>query len=176
MFLLLFLKQVLEMSTPDLAAELSSFPGVPGHAPDLLLAQVHCEVINDGLQLINGLGLTPHHMGQSLSPQWKVQGGQVWWVGGPVVFSVTRDHAITKLGLDEVQAVLGHMAAGPVLSCWNQYCFLKPKKSLKISMKHKCPIESNSEQVPEPNLKAYCLHTKLLLYSSSKRSYCIYHY
>ena len=51
--------------------------------------------------------------------------------------------------------------------------FLKPKKSLKISMKHKCPIESNSEQVPEPNLKAYCLHTKLLLYSSSKRSYCI---
>ena len=26
-----------------------------------------------------------------------------------------RDHAITKLGLDEVQAVLGHMAAGPVL-------------------------------------------------------------
>ena len=39
-------------------------------------------------------------------------------------------------------------------------------------MKHKCPIESNSEQVPEPNLKAYCLHTKLLLYISSKRSYC----
>ena len=69
MFLLLFLHQVLKMSTPDLAAELSSFPGEPGHAPDLLLAQVHCEVINDGLQLINGLGLTPHHMGQSLSPQ-----------------------------------------------------------------------------------------------------------
>ena len=109
MFLLLFLHQVLKMSTPDLAAELSSFPGVPGHAPDLLLAQVHCEVINDGLQLINGLGLTPHHMGQSLSPQWKVQGGQVWWVGGPVVFSVTRDHAITKLGLDEVQAVLNSL-------------------------------------------------------------------
>ena len=69
MFLLLFLHQVLKMSTPDLAAELSSFPGVPGHAPDLLLAHVHCEVINDGLQLINGLGLTPHHMGHSLSPQ-----------------------------------------------------------------------------------------------------------
>ena len=67
-FLLVFLDQVLEMCAPDLAAELSSFPGVPGHAPDLLLSQVHCEVIHDGLQLINGCWLTPHHMSQSLSP------------------------------------------------------------------------------------------------------------
>ena len=69
MFLLVFLDQMLEMSTPDLAAEISSFPGVPGHAPDLLLAQVHSEVINNSLQLIKCCGLTPHHMGQSLSPQ-----------------------------------------------------------------------------------------------------------
>ena len=44
----------------------------------------------------------------------------------------------------------------------------KPRNSSKISMKHKGPIVSNSEQVPKPNLQACCHHTKLLLYFFSK--------
>ena len=40
---------------------------------------------------------------------------------------------------------------------------LKPTDSSKISMKLKCPIVSNSEQVPKPNLQAHCHHTKLFI-------------
>ena len=39
-------------------------------------------------------------------------------------------------------------------------------------MKHNCPIVTNSDQVPKPNLQAYFHHMKLLLYSSSVGSYC----
>ena len=39
-------------------------------------------------------------------------------------------------------------------------------------MKHTCPIVTNTDQVPKPNLQAYFHPMKLLLYSSSVGSYC----
>ena len=73
------------MSTRHILAQLGPVPGVPRHGARFLRIEVGGEVLHHLLQLVQGGGLAPDHMGHGLGPEGEVEGVEVGAVGRPVV-------------------------------------------------------------------------------------------
>ena len=71
------LEEVLEVATSLRHAQFRATPCVPGHLPQLFLADASGEVLHDLLQLLDGFRLRFHHAIQSHRPEREVQAGQV---------------------------------------------------------------------------------------------------